>query len=369
MIKVLYITSARLSFSRAHTRNIIKTAEYLNQEPDCKVVVFSSAAEPKSVQEIFESKGVGCVFPLEVSPRRRFLLFAIFRLRDEYDILYFRDPRLVCIVWVARFFLRKRVVFEAHGSHEWRFLKSVWLFAFHAAHGTVFITERLRQWYGADTARSVVTNVNALDDAFFTVDRIVLRKQTREQLQIPGDIFLMGYIGSTWWYKVDVLVAMLPQLAENIKLLLVGMKQDEEYHIRSVARTHGVEDRLVIRNRVPSQDVFSYLVASDVLLIPPTLMYPGSICSKIYEYLAAGVPIVAHPAGANDEVLHDGKNALLVPSTQAKPFADAVKRLQRDQQLQNSLGRQAVKDAKQYTWSKRAHDIRVLLQRVVFVKN
>ncbi len=368
MIRILYITRARLSFSRAHARNIIKTAEYLNQEPECAVTVFSSADEPQNARDIFESKGVTHVFPLNVSPRKRSLFLAIFRMRSDYDILYFRDPRLALIVSVARFVLRKRIMFEIHGSHEWRFMKGIWLLAFQAAHGAIFITERLRQWYGADAAYSVVTHVNAVDDAFIAVNKGLLRKQTRARLQIPDDIFLMGYIGSTWWYKVDVLVAMLPQLSANVKLLLVGMKHNEEEQIRNVARMHGVEDRLMIESRVPPRKVFSYLVASDVLLIPPMIMYPGSISSKIYEYAAAGVPIVAHPGGANDEVLHDGKNALLIRDTDAKSFAGAVKRLQQDEQLRNALGWQAALDAKKYTWSKRAHDIYSLTQKAAFIK-
>jgi len=368
-IRVLYITHARLSFSRAHARNIVKTAEYLNQEPDCAVTIFSSATEPQRKNIIFEAKGVTRLFPLDVASRKRSLFFAVFQLRATYDILYYRDPRLFFVACIARFFLRKRVVFEAHGSHEWRFMKGVWLLAFRVSHGAVFITERLRQWYGADAARSVVTHVNAPDDVFFTVDRAKLRTQTRARLKIPDKTFLVSYIGSTLWYDVQTLVTMLPLLSENVSLLLVGMKEDEEKRIRACARTFHVEDRLVIHGRVLSRDVFSYLVASDVLLIPPTLSYPGSICSKIYEYLLAGVPIVAHPAGANDEVLHDGKNALLVRGNAPSLFADIVKRLQNDEHLRFSLGQQALIDARAYTWKRRAEAICHFLYNVASVKD
>lgn len=357
MIRVLYITRARLSFLRAHARNIIKTAEYLNRESDCAVTVFSSAAELLEAENIFKTKGVTHPFPLDVSPHKRSLLFAVFQLRGTYDILYYRDPKLFFVAAVTRVFLRKRIVFEAHGSHEWRFLKGVWILAFRMAHSTVFITERLRQWYGADEARSVVTHVNALDDEFFSKDRTALRNKTRSLLGIPDSVFLLGYVGSTLWYNVDVLIAMLPLLSENTQLVLVGMKHDEETEIRAYAQTLRVENRLIIEGRVLSRDVFPRLVACDVLLIPPTLTYPGSICSKIYEYLASGVPIVAHPAGANDEVLHDGKNAFLISSNRPQEFAQAVKRLQQDKNLRTIMGQQAVIDAKAYTWKRRAEAI------------
>ena len=107
-------------------------------------------------------------------------------------------------------------------------------------------------------------------------------------------------------------------------------------------------------------------MSADVLLVPPgSIAYEGSIASKLYEYIASGVPIVSHTHGANRELLRDGENALVVATTNPKDFASAVERIKNDTVLARSLASRALEDAKRYTWEGRAVIIERLLKAVL----
>jgi glycosyltransferase involved in cell wall biosynthesis len=58
----------------------------------------------------------------------------------------------------------------------------------------------------------------------------------------------------------------------------------------------------------------------------------------LFEYLAAGVPVVASRVGVVPEVLRDGETALLVPAGEPEPLARAIGRLLSDRPLAAALG-------------------------------
>jgi glycosyltransferase involved in cell wall biosynthesis len=58
----------------------------------------------------------------------------------------------------------------------------------------------------------------------------------------------------------------------------------------------------------------------------------------LFEYLAAGVPVVATRVGVVPEILADDRTALLVPAGEPAPMAAAIARLLRDPVLRRELG-------------------------------
>jgi glycosyltransferase involved in cell wall biosynthesis len=76
---------------------------------------------------------------------------------------------------------------------------------------------------------------------------------------------------------------------------------------------------------------------------------------KLFDYMAAGVPIVASDLPALREVLRHEENALLARPGDPDAFAAAVRRLLADPVLAARLGRQARADVDGYSWDARAH--------------
>jgi glycosyltransferase involved in cell wall biosynthesis len=123
---------------------------------------------------------------------------------------------------------------------------------------------------------------------------------------------------------------------------------------------------------VEHTQVPAYMAAMDVLLAPPlpvTRSAGGRDIGrwmsplKIFEYMAAGRPIVASDIPAVREILRDGVTALLVVPHDVEAWVSAMQRLE-DATLAGRLAGQARADlVERYTWSARARSVVEHLQR------
>ena len=109
--------------------------------------VFSCAPEQVPAADILNAKEVAPAFQLDISLKKRGALLSSVRERHAYDMLYFRDPYLWYVAAIMRFLFRKKIVFEVHGSHEWKYQQCIWFLALGTAHGAIFITKALRDYY------------------------------------------------------------------------------------------------------------------------------------------------------------------------------------------------------------------------------
>jgi glycosyltransferase involved in cell wall biosynthesis len=148
-------------------------------------------------------------------------------------------------------------------------------------------------------------------------------------------------------------------------LLCVGGPMDAVPAYLELARRIGIpQDRLRFADRVPNTEVPYWIRSCDVATIPWTWTEFSAYFTsplKLFEYMAAGVPILATDLPSIREVLRHGENAWLVPPGDPKALAEGIQHLLENPDLAERLAQQARKDVRQYTWKRRAA---VILQHV-----
>lgn len=329
MIRVVYLTNANLTLKRAHTLNVLETADGLQKTGRVSVEILQH--------------------PTWRELRRR---------APGFDVIYFRDHHLAHIIWVAKLLLRKTVVYEVHSTHGFSLLRRL---AFSIADAEVFITSKLRDVYDPKRRKmSKIVHCNGIDLKDYAFLETTSKEALRAELDLPQGVFLGVYIGSMLWYDLPLLVAALSHLPADTRFLFVGLKDEEVKSLKALAEKMGIGDRVLLRGRAEHYLMPRYLGASDVLVNPLISDLPGGISSKLYEYLAAGRPIVSTFGGANDEVLRDRENCL-VADLAPESFATCIQELRADPALAERIVRRAREDAKQYTKEKRAEAITDLI--------
>ena len=115
-------------------------------------------------------------------------------------------------------------------------------------------------------------------------------------------------------------------------------------------------------------EVAALLREADLLVLPNratsvSANYTSPL--KLFEYLAAGRPIVASDLPALREILRDRENAWLVPPDDTAALAAALKTIARDKALAVRLAKAAFDSAAAYSWDRRAERLEQTLARAV----
>jgi glycosyltransferase involved in cell wall biosynthesis len=211
--------------------------------------------------------------------------------------------------------------------------RTVWRSADFALPVTNVLAEHLRR-EGVDDHRIVVVP-NGIDLAKFS--DLPERAGVKAALGLGGKVVL-GFTGFVRaWNSLERVIDLLPALTDT-HLLLVGdgpARPDLECH----ASRLGVRDRVTATGIVQREAVRDLLAAFDIAMQPEATPYASPL--KMFEYMAAGLAIVAPDRANIREVLTDRVDALLVDSNRPDELAAAITELCRDEDLRHQLGRAA----------------------------
>jgi glycosyltransferase involved in cell wall biosynthesis len=171
------------------------------------------------------------------------------------------------------------------------------------------------------------------------------------------------YIGQLYpWKGVDALLHAAAADPEAQYVIVGGTEEEgtcepDIERLKALAVQLNVADRVRFTGWVPYREVPELLRDAAVTVIPlPDSVFGRYFTSplKLFDYMAAGVPIVASDLPSLRDVLQHESNALLVPPGDHLALADAVKRLRIDASLAQRLAKQAQDDVRQYSWDARA---------------
>jgi glycosyltransferase involved in cell wall biosynthesis len=183
----------------------------------------------------------------------------------------------------------------------------------------------------------------------------------------PAGLPMVGYAGHLYpWKGVDVLIEAIARRPDLRGLVVGGHPGERDLaRLQALAHARGIADRVEFTGWRPPQDVAASLARCHALALPnvrSTISERYTSPLKLFDYLAAGRPIVASDLPAIREVLTDQVNGLLVEPGRADVLADALGRVLDDGALAERLSRKAFDDADRYSWDARAGRLEPVLQ-------
>ncbi len=178
--------------------------------------------------------------------------------------------------------------------------------------------------------------------------------------------FTIGFVGTMKpWHGLASLVDAFERVATVVpaaRLLLVGDGPDRAPIAARLAE-RGLDHRVEWTGAVDPSAIPRLLAKMDVAVAPD----PEQGCYfsplKVFEYLAAGLPVVASRVGQLATLLIHERHALLVDPGNSMALAAALERLARDRPLRHRIaggGRVLVES--EYTWERTASRILQLVR-------
>jgi glycosyltransferase involved in cell wall biosynthesis len=408
-VRILYLADIRFPLERANGIQSMETCHALAaQGHDVTLVVRPDSQTP--ARDPFAFYGLPRIARLHVevapitgpAPARRvgYVTFAIGRAmgRARQDLIFTRDLGLASLLLRVPASLRAPVVYEAHGiaadvaaalpglltgapkaspakldrlarrdAHVWS-----------DADGYVTITSGLArdltQRFGERPRIAVVPDgVRATEatepSATDCTDHTDQRSAT-DCTEGTDHVFTIGYAGHLYpWKGVDLVVEAVAALQDTRGLIVGGHEKEPDLaRVKARAEELHCAARVTFTGLLPPAAVAARLRQADVLTLPnPASAISSTFTSplKLFEYMASGRPIVASDLPALREVLRDGENALLVEPGNPKALTAGILRIKNDAALGRRLAAQAMVDARQFTWARRAGRLEALFSEVL----
>jgi glycosyltransferase involved in cell wall biosynthesis len=196
------------------------------------------------------------------------------------------------------------------------------------------VAEYLREW---PSARGRIHTVpNGVNTSRFPKDLAP---------SLPDDAFTVGFVGTLKpWHGLHVLTeafALMHERDGNVRLLVVGDGPEREKMEEELAWC-GLSGFAHFTGPVGPEEVPGLLASMDVATAP----YPARddfyfSPLKVYEYMAASLPVVASRVGQLGDLIAPGENGLLVEPGDAEALADALDVLRKNGALRARMGEEA----------------------------
>lgn len=275
----------------------------------------------------------------------------------EADVYHFHDPELLPVGGALRR-AGKRVVFDAHEDVPKQLLGKHYL-------GPV--TKRLLSFVFAAYERlacrkldGIITATPNIRDKFLRINRNTIDINNFPMIgELEGNISWerkadeVCYIGGIAAIRgIREMVAAMAVMSPKIRLNLVGgfVEADVEKEVRTAPGWHQVNP-LGVLDRAGVRDVLARSKAGIVTFLPVP-NHVDAQPNKMFEYMSAGVPVIASHFPLWREIVEGNECGQCVDPLDPTAIADAVNRLVGDPVLAQRMGengRRAV--AERYNWA------------------
>lgn len=370
-MKIDYIANVRMPTEKAHGVQIMKMCEAWGVKH--KVTLFAPTrfnhikVHPFDFYGVRRSFDIKKVLSLDFLPLGNILGKAAFWMQNisfaaaatltvlfrQNDFIFSRD------FWSAYFlsFLKKNVVYEIHDSPNRHFIT---YHAFKKIKKFIatnhYKADELMNNFGVQKERILIAH-NGVDIDFFSAagDKISCRRY----VGLPEDKTIILYSGHLYsWKGADVLLEAALISRDTDKLFVfVGGTENDVMRLQSRA---GFRENIRILGHQEYKKIPYYLGAADVLVLPNTAKEHISLNEtspiKLFEYMAAGRPIVASDIPSIREIASEKEVVFFHPDNAHDLFAKIMVILS-DYGSYSKMAEEAKKFVSRYSWSGRADAI------------
>ncbi|OIP55292.1 MAG: hypothetical protein AUK34_13605 [Ignavibacteria bacterium CG2_30_36_16] len=148
----------------------------------------------------------------------------------------------------------------------------------------------------------------------------------RKKLGFNDEDKVLLFFGYVRKYKgLDILIEAMPEILRffpEAKLLIVGEFYDDPKDYTNRVMSLGIKDKVTIVNKfVPNEDVGSYYIASDLVVLPYRSATQSGILNVAYGFLK---PVLATRVGGLSEFMLEDKTGILVEPDSAEELLRGV---------------------------------------------
>ncbi|MDX1415206.1 MAG: glycosyltransferase, partial [Candidatus Promineifilaceae bacterium] len=216
---------------------------------------------------------------------------------------------------------------------------------------------QLHWLYGARSGREIVIPPGVDLERFYPIPK----EDAKNKVGIPQNHKNIMFVGrieplkgiDTLLQAMALISARFPDVVENVCVGIIGGDPWTDDLDEEMARLHDLRKELDIHDFVTflgakDQNTLPYYYGAAEMVIMPS--HYESFGMVALEAMATGTPVIASEVGGLAFLIRDGENGFHVPSRDPEALAERIYELLTNSDCRDSLGQQALQDAKQYAW-------------------
>lgn len=297
------------------------------------------------------------------------MLVSVCRARP--DVVHAHDVNMLPLAWLAARWCRAALVYDAHeiSTHRegYRSIRPLvaWLERkiMPRASGTITTTDARSRFFARayKVPRPLVLQNRPRHYCAQGSDRI--RTDLGWDLQWPVLIYQGGQQPGR---GLSLLVQAMAQVPEAYLVMVGGGPLHSA--LCAQASELGLEQRVRFVPTVPLADLPRYTAAADIGVQPienTCLNHYTTDSNKLFEYVQAGLPVVASDLPEIRRIVRQHDLGLLVPAGNGEALAEALRRMVADVRLRQHHAQRARSAAAELSWEEQEHLLIDLYRRVL----
>jgi glycosyltransferase involved in cell wall biosynthesis len=282
-----------------------------------------------------------------------FLKFLFKNIKKQNSVIFLRHVKLARFLLNFKKFFKIPMVFEVHeifylnafNKKKQNYLKKIEESVYRNMDILVCTSRKLKEF--------LINNLGVDEKKIYVVHHGV-RKEWFEIEKDQKNSYIC-YTGSLYkWKGIDILISAMKYLP-NEKLVIVG-EGNRLNELKELVIKENLADKVIFTGYVPHSFIPKYLSKAKVAVLPNIAEGPSEFSSplKLFEYMAAGIPIVASDLPVFREILKNNESAIFFEAGNAEALANGIKQILNSEDLVKKLINNAKKIAQNYTYEKRA---------------
>ncbi len=190
---------------------------------------------------------------------------------------------------------------------------------------------------------------------YMGVDQSFADAALSRELEAPDETLNLIYVGSVQKDRGRDVMLEAMALANEINVIahltIVGASEEEQKYCQDYTQKLGIQDYVTVLGRVPGNMIPSYFLKADIglCLWEDLPWYRFNPPTKLFEYLVAGLPVLASNIRTHTQYVENGFNGLIFEYDSAS-LAGAVKRLWQTRDQLPGMKLRARDSSARYRW-------------------
>jgi glycosyltransferase involved in cell wall biosynthesis len=294
------------------------------------------------------------------------VLFKAFK--EKADFYHFHDPELIWVGLTLKMFTKARVIYDAHEYYAESILSKQWIpkklrplisklanflekRSVRFFDGVVTATEMMEERFKKFSPRTVALNNYPVEEFFaYSPEDCLPRREKR--------IIYTGSINKLRGLEIIIrTIDLVRKAREDFQCLLVGKIDFTGVDSALIQLFNQLKDEgyLKVFGHLDYKELFSLLRQSQLAWNPilPAPHYCLAVPSKIYEYMAAGLPFITGDFGPTARLVRRYNCGCLVNPLNPQEHAEAILRLFNQENTAREIGKRGYNWARKFfSWAK-----------------